>query len=295
MDKQTLSNYGWIVICILVLVVMVALATPLGDFIAGGIKSTAKGFFGAKQEAMESAGMKVDDQDFEEKEDLSKIIPAGAVYYVGITSDVVGEYETATEKLIEEEKMPDTVSENDVFVYGNYEYRYNKHYNGSVWKTNATETDGWGVRCINDTAYPGQIMEKINDKPIVTIECAFSGLETILIAPNIPSGVANVTNAFKDCTTLKSHAGNNVADGDFSAYVLPSGVTSLKGMFIGCELIVVAPQIPENVTELSGAFNGCNKILSLYYPCTLKPSTPNDFPNEVRTAQYHVSGCGHTK
>ena len=126
MDKQTLSNYGWIIICILVLVVMVALATPLGDFIAGGIKSTAKGFFGTKQEAMESAGMKVDDQDFEEKEDLSKIIPVGAVYYIGVTSTTIGEYESATTKLVEEEKMPEIVGENDVYVYGNYEYRYNK-------------------------------------------------------------------------------------------------------------------------------------------------------------------------
>ena len=28
MDKETLSNYGWVVICVLVLVVMIALATP---------------------------------------------------------------------------------------------------------------------------------------------------------------------------------------------------------------------------------------------------------------------------
>ena len=30
MDKETLSNYGWIVICVLVLAVMIALATPFG-------------------------------------------------------------------------------------------------------------------------------------------------------------------------------------------------------------------------------------------------------------------------
>ena len=30
MDKETLSNYGWIVICVLVLAVMLALATPFG-------------------------------------------------------------------------------------------------------------------------------------------------------------------------------------------------------------------------------------------------------------------------
>ena len=34
MDKETLSNYGWIVICVLVLTVMIALATPFGTFVA---------------------------------------------------------------------------------------------------------------------------------------------------------------------------------------------------------------------------------------------------------------------
>ena len=44
MDKETLSNYGWIVICVLVLAVMLALATPFGNFIAEGFKATFLGF-----------------------------------------------------------------------------------------------------------------------------------------------------------------------------------------------------------------------------------------------------------
>ena len=44
MDKETLSNYGWIVICVLVLAVMIALATPFGNFIADGFKATFLGF-----------------------------------------------------------------------------------------------------------------------------------------------------------------------------------------------------------------------------------------------------------
>ena len=292
MDKQTLSNYGWVVICILVLVVMIALATPFGSFIADGIKSTSKGFFGAKKEAMEAAGMQVEDQDFEEKEDLSKIIPAGAVYYVGVTSTAVGEYETATEKFIEEEKMPDAIGENDVFVYGNYEYRYGKAFNGTSWVVKE-EYDGWGVRCTNNTSYPGVILNSINGKSIITVEYAFYNYSGVTVAPNIPSGVVCVTNVFKNCTALKSHAGNNVADGDFSAYALPSGVTSLEGMFYGCKEMIVAPQIPDNVTDISGTFNGCDNILSLYHPCYLNISIPNDLPAEVRTAQYHTSSCPH--
>ncbi len=52
MDKETLSNYGWVVICVLVLVVMIALATPFGKFIAEAVKNTTKGLFDASQNAL---------------------------------------------------------------------------------------------------------------------------------------------------------------------------------------------------------------------------------------------------
>ena len=45
MDKETLSNYGWIVILVLVLAVMLALASPFGNFVATAVKSTTKGLF----------------------------------------------------------------------------------------------------------------------------------------------------------------------------------------------------------------------------------------------------------
>ena len=52
MDKETLSNCGWVVICVLVLVVMIALATPFGKYIAEAVKSTTQGLFGASHEAL---------------------------------------------------------------------------------------------------------------------------------------------------------------------------------------------------------------------------------------------------
>ena len=52
MDKETLSNYGWVVICVLVLVVMIALATPFGNYIATAVKNTTQGLFGASQKAL---------------------------------------------------------------------------------------------------------------------------------------------------------------------------------------------------------------------------------------------------
>ena len=52
MDKETLSNYGWVVICVLVLVVMIALATPFGKFIADAVKNTTQGLFNASSNAL---------------------------------------------------------------------------------------------------------------------------------------------------------------------------------------------------------------------------------------------------
>lgn len=67
MDKQTLSNYGWIVICILVLSVMIAMATPFGKFIAEGVKSTTQGLFDVNQKAFNNVGLgQVPDQEFED-------------------------------------------------------------------------------------------------------------------------------------------------------------------------------------------------------------------------------------
>ena len=53
MDKETLSNYGWIVICVLVLAVMLALATPFGTFVADGFKATYAGLFDVENSAMD--------------------------------------------------------------------------------------------------------------------------------------------------------------------------------------------------------------------------------------------------
>ena len=66
MDKETLSNYGWIVICVLVLAVMIALAGPFGQFISEAVQSTTKGLFDVNQNALNSTGLiNIDRQEFE--------------------------------------------------------------------------------------------------------------------------------------------------------------------------------------------------------------------------------------
>ena len=86
MDKETLSNYGWIVICTLVLAVMIALASPFGEYISGAVKSTTQGLFDVSKNALSSAGIDIaglsfgdDDEEFEdgmEGEDIDNSLAA---------------------------------------------------------------------------------------------------------------------------------------------------------------------------------------------------------------------------
>ena len=66
MDKETLSNYGWIVICVLVLAVMIALATPFGSYISSAVKSTTSGLLETNRNALNSTGLiNIDNQTFD--------------------------------------------------------------------------------------------------------------------------------------------------------------------------------------------------------------------------------------
>lgn len=66
MDKNTLSNYGWIVIAVLVLSVMIALATPFGKYIENGVRSTTTGLFDTSEKALNVVGMSAGDGSFED-------------------------------------------------------------------------------------------------------------------------------------------------------------------------------------------------------------------------------------
>ena len=57
MDKNTLSNYGWIVIAVLVLSVMIALATPFGNYVENAVLSAQEGLITTNNNAFEATGL----------------------------------------------------------------------------------------------------------------------------------------------------------------------------------------------------------------------------------------------
>jgi hypothetical protein len=86
MDKETLSNYGWIVILVLILAVMIALATPFGSFIADAVKATTAGFFSVNQNAMGAAGITIPGQEFADT-NVENVELVGEAYAIYTDSD----------------------------------------------------------------------------------------------------------------------------------------------------------------------------------------------------------------
>ena len=146
MDKETLSNYGWIVICVLVLAVMLALASPFGNFVADAIKSTTQGLFNVNQSALNSTGLiNIGNQSFESgSEDSTPSTPDPALNPTDIDLDSNGRT---------------TPQNGDTYTHGDYRYTYMEVYNGWKVAINTEVTDK------KQTSY-GTILESINGKPV---------------------------------------------------------------------------------------------------------------------------------
>ena len=218
MDKQTLSNYGWLTIVTLILAVMLALATPFGTYVGDAVVSVANGFVGASNEAVDEDNIKDKSEKFDSKFDYTAFdkditygtnapelnhngtIPVGGTYitYNGI------EYTAG-------QAFP-TINEGDVYYYEDYMYCYCYYWctNCDEWTyecgcTLGSDSD-WYVRVKNDsqTKYSDHILESINGHTINSLWNAFYSCHNLIDASNIniPSTVWDYDNAFGWCYSL---------------------------------------------------------------------------------------------
>ena len=67
MDKHTLSNYGWLVILTLVLSVMIAFATPFGEYVQTGAQSISDAIISANNDAVNENSLKSNNNIWEAK------------------------------------------------------------------------------------------------------------------------------------------------------------------------------------------------------------------------------------
>ena len=267
MDKETLSNYGWIVICVMVLAVMLAFASPFGNFVANAIKSTTQGLFDVNQNALDAAGISIDDNVFiegnggasnpEYNHNAPTLHPNGAIpegaYYMNLNT---GTFYT---------EMPTTVNEGDMFLYGDYLYSYSSTNTG--WSV-MIATEDLGITTyipdficttVNQNSY-GPILESINGKPVTDISYTFSQCSSLTTAPEIPSCVTNMHSTFNGCKSLT----------DLSGLVIPNGVTDMTATFAYCTSLTIIPTIPNNVEKMWGTFLYCTSLTSVpQIPCNV--------------------------
>lgn len=244
MDKETLSNYGWIVICVLVLAVMIALATPFGSYISTAVKSTTQGLFDTNKNALNSTGLiNVGDQSFsdgtsdsgggnqttEVKREAGSIIPDGATYTVKATAATLQGNGAVV--------FPDAPATDDTYEEGDYIYTYSSYWSVSV-------------KDKTKSAY-GDIISEIAGKQITHMDGTFSSCSSLTTAPQIPSTVTHLYNTFTNCKSLTT------------APTIPDGVISMGNTFAGCKSITTAPVIPSSVINMQGTFQLCTSLTGI--------------------------------
>ncbi len=172
----------------------------------------------------------------------SSTIPAGAFYANLGTMTFYNE-------------MPDTVSDYDCYIYGQYIYVYQSSNMG--WSvgliTSSTQFNGtkfvdilpdYSVTTRNLSTYD-PILESINGEPIVYIDALFSDCTSLVNSPVLPVSVTSMYGAFRNCTSLTTTP------------ILPSNVTEMGYAFYGCTSLTTATPIPYNVYDMQGLFEGC--------------------------------------
>ena len=193
--------------------------------------------------------------------------------------------------------FPETVTTGDSYQYANYLYKYNQYYYISWqigWTTDNAQ-NGWGVKCTNNTASPGAILNYVNGKPVTNMSFTFSGCSSVTVvpeipntvtnmerafansnittAPAIPSSVVKLSYAFNSCTSLLSTPDMSNAIGvikmDYAFQgctalstisSLPPNVTDISYAFSGCSALVIAPEIPNYVTNMNSTFASCTNL-----------------------------------
>ena len=191
------------------------------------------------------------------------VIPEGGVYYVGVTSTTVGDYTGATATYEAGDAFPETVSDGDVYVYGDYEYRYNYAWLLQWKKMDASYNNelediynSWNVHVIDDkkTEY-GDILKSINKKEIKYLAYTFMGCGNLIKISNmvLNDNLIGLAGTFAGCVALE----------DASKLKIPNSVLRMQLTFGSCVNLKKAPEFPNKVTNIADVFSGCKNLVDI--------------------------------
>ena len=244
MDRETLSNYGWITIVTLVLAVMLALATPFGTYVGNGVVSIARGYVATSEKKLNNDNVKEMgskwDGKFENgvasgeggnttemKREAGSVIPTGATYTPSGKTALTGNGTN---------KFPDTPSSGDVYEEGDYKYKFNfafERVDNSI-SSRTSDVTGWGIIAKDATKSSyGTIVSTIAGKSVANMTNTFSNCKNLIIAPQIPNTVIILNSTFKNCTSLTTVS------------TIPESVTQMTMTFDYCTSLVASPAIPQ--------------------------------------------------
>lgn len=210
-------------------------------------------------------------------------IPEGGIYYVGVTSTTTGDYTGATATYVAGESFPGTATDGDVYIYEDYEYRYNycqRHYYDNEnklragWGSDSTQK-GWGVDILDSTKTSySNLLNSINGVDVTSIPYTFAACISLSVAPTIPASVTNMYATFSDCTSLV----------DASNVVVPSNVTDVDYAFYNCEALTVMPDLSNctSLLKMKWTFGNCVSLTDL---------SGFAIPSCVENMYYTFSGC----
>ena len=201
-------------------------------------------------------------------------------------------------------EQSDTIPEIGIDMYGN-------PVNLDLWNYDFNETDktfrttkqigskSWDlgigyVGNIVDGKIIGEIpqyIKKDNETYTLTsLEHTFYGSE-IVIAPTIPNTVTNISDTFRNCTSLTT-VGN-----------IPDSVIDMGSAFSECPLLTTVGNIGSSVTDMNYTFYGCtsltqaptipNSVTDMYYTfckCT-SLTTVGDIPDSVINIMNAFAEC----
>ena len=243
MDRETLSNYGWITIVTLVLAVMLALATPFGTYVGDGVVSIARGYVATSEKKLNDDNVKEMgskwDSKFENgvatkegndtteiKREAGSVIPTGATYTKADGTTLEGNGTN---------KFPDTPSRNDTYEEGDYIYTYNSYKYTMEAQDYVELSNGWSVNIKDQTKSEyGVILTEIAGKKIDCLRYC------------------------NDYTTLGTFQGSKIV----TAPTIPEGVVDISNTFQSCALLTSIPTIPSNVKYMDSTFSGCTSLKS---------------------------------
>ena len=206
-------------------------------------------------------------------EEHGEIIPAGGVYYIQVTSNTIGNYSGYKEKRVAGQHFPQTVQTGDVYVYGDYEYRYgiSIHDYDNTYENNGW-TKHWTAVTYDKTKQQyGELLNMINGLPLTDLGCTYMDCKQMTTAPQIPETVKIMVGTYENCEKLE--IGPSIPD---SVTIAPSVFYKCKSlktvghisdniyyteiMFAWCESLEVAPKLPSKLKDASYMFIGCSKM-----------------------------------